>query len=837
MNWRRPVTIALFLVAVLLPWGCRLGPRLPGRPPERPKPVVELAGQSYAYVVEDPSFLPPGVGAEGRVGDLLLENAFVRFVVAAADHRGPGWPGGNLIDAAIQGGEDRMRLLAPLLGGRRTVQPVYETVRVATSGGLDQVAVVVSEGHLTGNPDVRIETVYRLRPGSSALEIATTVRNGTDAMLPLFGFCDLLYHGRTARFVPDAGLFPAGKEGSSPWLCFFGQDRVWGVLTGPLGTVDSIHRVGVSELHYATADVPPGDSRSYRRFFVAAAGGPERIWLDAFPAPEHALSRLRFALRDQRTGAPVEGAEIRLRPSGHRSPVVLVTDCVGGAELPLPAGRYTVEVRAAGRALAGPLAVNCAAWHSYRLSIPLSEPAEAVVRVRARVGQFVAPSSARVSSYAAGRAAEPVVAGPARAASSPAGVVLAARATETRLPLPVARTALPISCVVAASRGPLFDCAIASAEGEAGRTATLDLVLERVVDPGQYVAVDFRQHTDASPDCSLTLNERILADACEGLDGAVVSDPVFRSALVGRPLETGLCLIPGFRFERFGVGSFSFFPLGIAGRGEPDLPALLEPGLEAADLLRTARGVFPEAVIQVDNPLDEQKGYFALSGFNPPMHRHRPPGFSDDFDAVELLSGRNVEAARKLLAYWFSLLNSGRKVMVTGGSGSRAIVGEEAGVARTFVHCPRAAAPPTPTEILAAVRRLKQAPNAFVTNGPFINAELNGHPIGSLQAVREPGAQLRLRVYAPLWVDVSKVAVYRNGEVVEEFTLSEATRPLRCDRVLELDTSSDCWFVVHVEGDKPMLPVYLGPDSPTPFAVTNPFWVDADGDGEVSVRR
>jgi len=832
MNVRRALTMALLLGLAVLAGACRSRPGGGVQPPLRPRPVVGLAGQSYAYVGADYAFLPQGPGADGRPGDLLLENAFVRFVVAAAGHHGPAGSGGHLIDAAVQGGEDQMRLLLPLLGGRKAAAPVYEEVSVSAPGGVQEEAAVVSTGHLPGDPSVEVETTYTLRPGSRMLEMSTTVRNRTDSMRPFFGFRDLLYHGRTMRFAPRAGLFPAGKSPRSRWLAFFGDGCVWGVLAAPLGTLRCVHSPGVSEIGHRTVDIPPGQSRTCRRYLMCDVGGPERVWLAAFPPRQDELSHLSFVMRERGTDDPIPGVQIDLTPSDERSPFLMVTDEAGAAATQVPAGAYEITLGAAGRDPVS-FTVKCGAGLRHRCPITLSRRAEARVTVRARVGPYTAPTPARIFS------------GPARGfgESEPVGVPfptplageLAFADQSGRATLWLAPSPFPTLAAVVASRGPLFSYAVAPVQAEVGASPSVELLLERLVEPGEYVAVDFRQHTGLSLDCALLSAERALTSAAEGLDAAVVSDPVFRAAVVGVPRDADCRLVPGFRFRRHGVGSFSVFPLDAAEGAEPDLSGVLAPGLSADEVLAKLRELFPTALIQVDDPLDEGAGYFELCGFAPTLHRHSPAGFSEDFDAIELLTGRDVAGARQLLPYWFWLLNKGRRIMVTGGSGSRAIQGDVAGLARTFVHCPAETRPPSARDVVAAIRSLKEVPDAFVSNGPFIEARLDGHPIGSVQTARAEVAELRLKIAAAPWVDVRRVSVYRNGTAAHQFDLAETEGTVRWDDALEVDTSADCWFVVRVEGDRPMRPVYGGPHSPTPFAVTNPFWVDADGDGQVTV--
>jgi hypothetical protein len=687
---------------------------------------------------------------------------------------------------------------------------------------------------MVGNPSAKVQTTYELEPGSHSLEITTTVENRGEAMLALFGLSDLLYHGRTLRYAPGAGLMPMDKRSSSTWLSFFWQDCAWGVVCSPLDTIEGIHEAGVSELRYAVVDIPPGESRMYRRSVVAAAGGPERVWQTAYPLREYALSGLGVALTERDTGTPVPNGEVLIKPDDRRSPVLLVTDSEGEAQLDLHAGRYFVAAAAAGRVPAAAATVNCASGQRHRLGTPLSRAALATVRVRAKIGEFFTPTAARVSCYLPGRLTEPFPPPSPFPLEGRSGVVLADGTAGTLLPLAAQSLDLPSRCFVTAYRGPLFDCAVVPVAAVPGRTVPVDIALQRQVDPGQYLALDLRQHSDTSLDCALTLQERELANACEGLDAAVLSDPALKEVAPGLSAWVECCLIRGLRLELDRVGSFSVYPVEPGHDWEDELWRAAQPGQPLEDVLRRVRKLFPDAVVQLDHPLDERFGYLTACGLGSGGAGAPPPTLSAEVDAVEVLSGRNVAAARGVMTWWFGLLNSGSQVVATGGSGSRTVVGVEGGSARTFVHCPAEDATAAAADIVAAVRRLRRVPNAFVTNGPFVDATLNGQPIGSRQSVEDDKVHMALRIRAPLWIDVTKATVYCNGEVAEEIEMPEPTKALRCDRVLELDVPGDCWFVVVVEGERPLAPAYGGGSrAPTPFAVTNPFWVDADGDGEV----
>jgi hypothetical protein len=830
----------LFVLCVVAAAGAACGCITEGTvAPERtepPRALLALAGQSCAFRAGGWSCLPGGPGAEGRPGDFILQNAFVRFVVAADDHGGLTRIAGNVIDAAVQGGEDRMRLLAPLIGDAASRQPVCDAIRIQDPGGMQTAAVVVAEGHMPDRPAVGVTTTYTLEPGSHALELITTVRNGTGEMLSLLSAGDAVYHGRTLRSVPDAGFMPAGRTSSSAWVAFFGGDLCWGLLVTPPARIEARHRIGWSELRYARLDVAPGASRYYKRRLMADVGGPERVWQAAYPVPDDAKSHLIVRVSDKGSGGPLAGSQVLLAPTESSSPVMLVTDRLGEVALDLPVGQYDAVVWAPGRPAVGRLPLCCAAGCTHVLPVALSPAARVGATTQMLQDGSPVPAAARVASYPVSDVQLPFPPPGPFPLDGWSGVAYADGSGATLLPMAPAADA-PGRSLVVASRGPLFRCDGKPVEVDCGQTAELALTVERVVDPGDYVSVDCRQHSRASPDCAVLLAERAAANACEGLDAAVLSDSIWDPVAPVLLPAGGPELIAGLRVQIDGVGAFSAYPLEADAGPAPDL-AWLCGAADAWECVDRLREALPRAVIQLDTPLDEHVGHFALCGFDPLRQRTVPPELCVPFDAIELTTDRGLEGLKRTLAFWFALLNAGRRVAVTGSSGARDLTGASRGATRTFLHCPSAGPAPTRAELTAALRALKSAPNAVVSNGPFIEATLNGQPIGSVVATDGTPVRLEVRVQAAPWVKAATANVYRNGDVVESFPLDQTGAVLRGDRLLELEAPRDCWFVVCVSDTRPLPALYcMAPEGPPAFAVTNPFWVDADGDGELRVGR
>ena len=164
------------------------------------------------------------------------------------------------------------------------------------------------------------------------------------------------------------------------------------------------------------------------------------------------------------------------------------------------------------------------------------------------------------------------------------------------------------------------------------------------------------------------------------------------------------------------------------------------------------------------------------------------------------------------------------------------------------------------------------------TYGPLIDftAEMT-HPVGSDVSVTDGSATLQIKVQSPSWMDVDRVEVYENGRLFRVF--EDEITP---DQVLKLDKNftvaprdadgnpMDAWYVVIAMAEQDLAPLYTPVDVPPlqlndvvvgalsgldlgsigigaavgdpapfpkvhpvyPYALTNPIWIDVDGDAD-----
>ncbi len=150
----------------------------------------------------------------------------------------------------------------------------------------------------------------------------------------------------------------------------------------------------------------------------------------------------------------------------------------------------------------------------------------------------------------------------------------------------------------------------------------------------------------------------------------------------------------------------------------------------------------------------------------------------------------------------------------------------------------------------------------IVTNGPFINMEINSKPLGSMITTKESTVAVTLRTQAASWVgDKFRFKLIANGETVREGAIQ--LKDHSWEETLNVEITGDTWFVVEVSGDQNLFPVItpddqgrtnidaavgslsssfgLGGGIPglkpndkfyvTPFAFTNPIWIVQDPAG------
>ncbi len=381
-----------------------------------------------------------------------------------------------------------------------------------------------------------------------------------------------------------------------------------------------------------------------------------------------------------------------------------------------------------------------------------------------------------------------------------------------------------------------------------GGEVALDATLHHEVDTGGWVSGDFHLHTlTYSGHGDSDMNERIISLVGEGVEFAVATDhnhqtdyaPTIEhlgahahiSSVVGNEVSTP-------------IGHFNAFPLSAKG---PVIPSRLTDANALFSIIRTQANEFGlRPVIQLNHPRWGDIDYFGRTGLDPVSGRPTGAGYSGDFDTIEIFNENEGwgyyrvgldgvptgQQSHSVLQDWFNLLNLGHRYSAVGNSDSHTVHNDMAGYPRNFVRV--ASDDPAAVDVPELARSLREN-RVFTTIGPFVEFSANGVSMGGRGSASGGEVSVAIRVQAASWVAVDRVKIVVSGDVVRTIEVAETGGVVRLDSTFTVPIRRDCWVSLLVEGDTSLSPIVSDQGRPIlPLAVTNPVWIDADGDGEVT---
>lgn len=242
-----------------------------------------------------------------------------------------------------------------------------------------------------------------------------------------------------------------------------------------------------------------------------------------------------------------------------------------------------------------------------------------------------------------------------------------------------------------------------------------------------------------------------------------------------------------------------------------------------------------------------------------------PPG---PFPDPQPVAGQVVRAADGRAQFpgvvetWFALLDRGHAATGVGTSDSHGIIAEEPGYARTYIHVGAGHDGPggfRSSDVVTAIRKHR----AITTTGPMLEMFVGDAMIGDT-VTTGPRATVRVAVRAPSWAPANRLVLYANSEKIAERVIP-AAQATDFHAEFPVELARDTWVVAEVTGAASMFPVVAPVELPPldasvllkalsagldlsalplaaklrpadlhavhPYAITNPIWLDRDGDG------
>jgi hypothetical protein len=481
-----------------------------------------------------------------------------------------------------------------------------------------------------------------------------------------------------------------------------------------------------------------------------------------------------------------------------------------------------------------------------------------------------------------------------------------------------------------ATRGTEYEIGASdSFEIRADGRADLTLQVLRTVESDGWVSADFHVHGAHSFDSGVSLENRVITMAAEGVEFFSSSDHDYLTDYA--PVVEELGLEPwvktavGLETTTLEVGHYIGMPLAFD-TIEDQAGAFDWTGMPPSEILGELEDLGVRAgyspMRMVAHPRDGILGYFDQFGFNAYNGRVETPvlsfanpvlkessNFTTAFDALELLNGKRFEILRTptqpeldsyaaggaLTSYamvertaeeqvdldadvyrlgyghdgqvddWFSLLNTGVRLTAVGNSDTHGRFSIEAGCPRNYVFVGRDdPAGLDEQDVADAVK----AGHVVASYGPFVNfTTAEGAIVGDTVTAEGGKVTFNIEVQAPTWMAVDRVELYQNGALIHEWEGLD-TDVLRMRHDIEVEVTADSWFVVIAMGDGDLAPLFspveippvelqdvvvealsavpgvaafVSPATPIPrdgpvlpFALTNPIWVDVNGDGTIT---
>ena len=401
---------------------------------------------------------------------------------------------------------------------------------------------------------------------------------------------------------------------------------------------------------------------------------------------------------------------------------------------------------------------------------------------------------------------------------------------------------------ITAGRGFEYSRETQSIRIEQGKSTTLQFELRRETPTLGYVACDPHVHTRThSGHGDATVEERMITLAAEGIELPVATDHNVHIDHHPFAVEMGVrnYFTPVIGNEvTTRNGHFNVFPVR-AGTPIPNYRLT-----NYAEILASIYQTDGVKVAILNHARDLHSGIrpFGTSRHNALVGENLE-GWHLGFNAMEVINSSATQSQPlQLMHDWFGLLNAGKQITPVGSSDSHDVGRHFVGQGRTYIRCDDS--DPGAIDVEQAVANFLQG-RVLVSYGLLVDLEVNGkYRPGDIVRAPADQIQLKARVMGPHWASASRLLVFANGELLREWTISEATSP--ATGVLY----EQSWDIPCPQHDVHLVAVAVGPGisdlswptakpyqptspdwQPTTMACTGPIWLDVDRDGRATSAR
>ena len=809
--------------------------------------------EAFVLKPEDAQRFPnEGKEADAIAGDIRMSNGFLSAVVAqplATRHANMTVKdvAGALIDLSSRrrlsdsdpdkGGDQ----LAAFYPGRKAFP--YRSVTTQSfdpkaNGGTTSITTVKAEG-AEGRPEVTV--AYELNQKQPFLTVKSTFANRTTKPL----IVPLEDHFRADGEKEEMVRSPDGTADRF-WL----YDSFWGQAYGLDADgyklqLTSDRRVTTIKYENAVGETSitlvSGDSFELkRRIYPGATIFDVHAIADKMFPPAFALFTIPGVLTEAGTSSNLtlelsRGKTVVGRARMAKTPTLFTS---------LPPGNYSAQLRFCGSDIGNPQSVQIAPGHN-DIALKLDQ---SWGRIRATPSDEGGWSPCKIELKPLDENAK-LDFGPETGEFAVRNLIYAPNGWFDRL-IPVGKYAVTIS------HGPEFDIVQKEIEVTVGGTVTLDTSLVRSVDTTGWVSSDFHSHSSPSGDNTSSQLGRVVNLVCEHIEFAPCTEhnrvstyaPHIDRLRIGQFIAS----VPGIELTStpLPLNHQNAFPMIYRPFTQDGGGPVSGPDLESQIERLGLWDHRSEKLLQVNHP-DIGWMFYDKDGDGKP-----DAGFERAFPFMDVVEIHPIEDALHLgptaprgtsvfhntVFNWLQLLNQGFRIY--------GVVNTDAhynfhgsGFLRNWIQSSTDS--PGKIDPMEMVHAAEQG-RLVMSNGPFL--EVTAHETGKADKVvagqdLKAGSgrvTLKIRVQCPNWLDVNRLFVLVNSRPHPVHDYSREKHPdafrsgvVKFERSLDLELKGDAHIVVvtgHVGGSLGSVP---GPTygKAQPAAITNPIFVDVDGNG------
>lgn len=789
-----------------------------------------------------------GPNSTAVAGDILIQNKYVRFMIRNQEHGLYSPYGGTVIDADLAGDDrtndkEQFHELFLMAGFARLFNPSQmEFVDDGTHSGTAWVQFKGTDGGMAlidsilpttaRNLDVTVD--YILGPEDRFLTIKMTVRDPANSnvavdigQLLMFGNRGELFNDRCGSNLDclsgKSNLRWLGNaaDGVSYALTLDGDKQV-----SPLLSMDELMILSQGSVTI------PKDGEVAATAYLAVGNGTiddvlNTVWdiRDTDPGKEVTLN---VTLSDSLTTMNDVFIKAKLTEETNKNGWVSATspDSTGKALLHLQPGIYdfTLSIPGAPDTVLAAQEVTADGANTFDITAAAAGWAHVVVKdgADANITAAITFQSGHDASWNAG-----------------VGQYEAVRRGDRIFPI------LPGDYTATVSKGLAWSIDRQNVTVTAGQTTEIVATIDPAYDTAGHVMLNTHEHCERSFDSSVFPEDRIFNAAANGIQVMNPTDHDF----MGNHNEMIHTL--GLENEIVSANSYEVSPTwGHTTAGDcknpPPYPmyfvvnytlydengSAIRP-MTATEIYNQARNDLQCSFLAVNHPYRggptfETYGITATSNpeeAEPDLNLHLVDALeiinkSDEFDRI---FNQNLPA-------WFNLLNRGYHIAAIGGSDEHGYNGNY-GNPRNYVPVEyESVGNVDPTDVFQSIKDFRSE----VLAGPRITLTVDDLGLGQTVSAGET-VQIHLVVEAPTWMGLNFCKVVANGEVIHECTLGTDETVLRVDETFSWTPTSDAWILAYAGSDLPeheMTPL----SSKQPLSVTNPIFIDADGNGYEAIH-